>query len=108
MPLAIFLVLGLLPATAATLSLDVSRPVPGYAGSEPAPLAGFLRELDMRPGQSLIIRHAGGEQGSNQAASLRDWLVARGVPSSRIRLEPAAAAADQLILEILKTEEVRP
>ena len=47
----------------------------------------------------VFVEHAGGEPDSRFAEQLRDALVALGVPAARIRLEPAAADADRLILE---------
>ena len=51
--------------------------------------------------QTLVIRHAGGEDGAQFAAALRDALVSLGIPSARMRFEPAAAAPGQLILELV-------
>jgi len=48
-----------------------------------------------------VIRHAGGEAGERLADSLRQVLVSLGVPSARLRFEPAAAASGQLILELM-------
>jgi len=49
----------------------------------------------------LIIRHAGGDAGERMADDLRQALVSLGVPSARLRFEPAAAASGQLILELM-------
>ena len=56
----------------------------------------------------LHIRHAGGELDSRFAEQLRDALVALGVPAARIRLLPAAADADRLILEFSANGETGP
>ena len=56
----------------------------------------------------LRIRHAGGDPDSRFAEQLRDALVALGVPAARIRLVPAAADADRLILEFSANGETGP
>jgi hypothetical protein len=96
------LVLGLLPGAAEALSIAVADwPLPRRAEALAAhrPLGDFLRAFDRHDTSALRIRHAGGEVGSRFAGQLRDALVALGVPAARIRLEPAAADADRLILE---------
>lgn len=95
-------VLGLLPGAAESLSLaaaDWPSPRRAEALAAHRPLADFVRALDRLDAGVLRIRHAGGEPDSRFAEQLRDALVALGVPAARIRLEPAAADADRLILE---------
>lgn len=112
MPSAMMLfVLGMLPATAEALSLaaaDWAAPRRAEALAVYPPLGDFVRAFDRRDAQVLRIRHAGGEQGSRFAEQLRDALVALGVPAARIRLVPAAADADRLILEFSANGETGP
>lgn len=105
------LLLGMLPGAAESLSLtaaDWAPPRHAEALAAVPPLGNFLRTFDQQGKDVLRIRHAGGEAGSRFAEQLRDALVALGVPTARIRLVPAAADADQLILEISANGETVP
>jgi hypothetical protein len=107
----IWFVLGMLPGAAESLSLtaaDWAPPRHAEALAAVPPLGNFLRTLDQQDKAVLHIRHAGGEAGSRFAEQLRDALAALGVPAARIRLVPAAADADQLILEISANGETGP
>jgi len=64
------------------------------------PMRGLAQTLEASPNAILVIRHAGGETDGTRAAALRAALVALGIPSTRLRLEPAAAPAGSLILEL--------
>jgi len=103
MPYAMMLfVLGMLPGAAEALTLMAADwPQPRRAETLAAhrPLGDFLQALDQRNARVLRILHAGGETDSRFAEQLRDALVAFGVPSAHIRLVPAAADSEQLILE---------
>jgi hypothetical protein len=104
-------VLGLLPGTAESLSLAAAdwpppRRVEVLAAHRP--LAGFVRTLDRQDSGVLRIRHAGGDAGSRFAEQMRDALVALGVPAARIRLVPAAAEDDRLVLEFSVNGEAAP
>jgi hypothetical protein len=107
----ILLMLGMLPGAAESLALttaDWTPPRHAEALATVPALGNFLRSLDQHDKDVLRIRHAGGEAGSRFAEQLRDALVALGVPAARIRLVPAAADADQLILEISANGETGP
>jgi len=106
--LAMLFVLGGLSGAAETLSLPVrdwTTPLRAETVVQNRPLADFLHVFDKRPGNRLLIRHAGGETETVRAEALRDALVALGLPSKFIRLVPAAAPAGQLILEIAANGE---
>jgi len=64
------------------------------------PLVALVQALTKRDENVLVIRHAGGEAGERLAETLRQALVSLGVPSNRLRLEPAAAGRGELILEL--------
>ena len=103
MNLAMLFVLGSLSGAVETLALPVrdwSMPVRAESLVQDRPLADFLHAFDRHPGKLLLIRHAGGDTETVRAEALREALVALGLPSTRIRLIPAAAPAGQLILEI--------
>lgn len=102
--IAIAAILGLSAplASAATLSAG-DWPAPRDAATltrQPA-VAALVRALMDGRDRTLVIRHAGGEDGEQFATALRDALVALGVPSTRMRFEPAAASPGQLILELV-------
>ena len=103
--------LGLLPGTVESLSLAAAEWAPPRRAEALAahrPLGDFLRVLDRRDAGVLRIRHAGGERDSHFAEQLRDALVALGVPAARMRLVPAAADAEHLILEFSANGETGP
>jgi len=112
MPHAMMLfALGLLPGAAESLSLAAADWVPPRRAETLAAhrsLGDYLRTLDRGDTGVLRIRHAGGDAGSRFAEQLRDALVALGVPAARIRLLPAAADADRLILEFSANGETVP
>ena len=66
-----------------------------------APLRQVIRSLDRDPAPRLVIRYPGGDVGSAWAMEVRDWLVALGVASSRMELQPGSGAADAIVIEIL-------
>ena len=54
--------------------------------------------------QNVIVRHPGGDGGNAWALEFREWLVALGVPSTFITLEPGSGGADRLLILV----EARP
>jgi len=48
--------------------------------------------------QNIIVRHPGGDIGNAWALEFREWLVALGVPSQFITLEPGSGGADRLFI----------
>jgi hypothetical protein len=52
------------------------------------------------PNRHIVILYRGGETGTFHATELRDWLVALGVSSAHIELQPAGGPADELRLEV--------
>lgn len=87
---------------------DWVRPPQAEAVARNRPLAEMVRRVDRQSGGVLLVRHAGGETDSRRAEVLRDTLVALGLPSARIRLVPAAAPRDELIIEISENGETGP
>lgn len=49
----------------------------------------------------LMIRYPGGETGQLWAQELRAWLIALGIPSSRIDTQPGGPRDDQLLLSVV-------
>lgn len=62
-------------------------------------LAEAVRRWAGAPESVIVLRHPGGESGTRWARSVRDWLVALGVDSDHLRLEPGTAEADRLYIE---------
>lgn len=48
----------------------------------------------------IQIRFPGGNLGNAWAFELRDWLVALGVPSERVQLEPGSGMPDAMTLAV--------
>ncbi len=46
----------------------------------------------------VTIRYPGGDKGNAWALELREWLVALGIPSNYIVLEPGSGGQDHLLL----------
>lgn len=65
-----------------------------------APLREAVAALQGGRHLRLVIRHPEGEQGEFWAAELHDWLVALGVPSARMDLEPDTAVTERLDLVV--------
>ena len=57
-------------------------------------------------GQNVIVRHPGGDGGNAWALEFREWLVALGVPSHFIILEPGSGGVDRLLILIEATPAV--
>lgn len=71
------------------------------------PLRIFVTGLGESEGRVLRIRHGGGEVPARRAEGVRDALVALGLPSARLELMPAAAGADEIILETVSGDKGR-
>ena len=50
------------------------------------------------PHHRVTIRYPGGDKGNAWALELREWLVALGIPSNYILLEPGSGGQDRLLL----------
>ena len=57
-------------------------------------------------GQNVIVRHPGGDGGNAWALEFREWLVAFGVPSHFINLEPGSGGVDRLLILVEVTHTV--
>ncbi len=47
----------------------------------------------------IVIRYPGGDQGNQWAVELRDWLVALGVASNQIVLEPGSGVPGTMAID---------
>ena len=62
-----------------------------------------LSVFSEKEGQNVIVRHPGGDSGNAWALEFREWLVALGVPSHFITLEPGSGGADRLLILVEAT-----
>jgi hypothetical protein len=62
------------------------------------PVRAVLSVFSENGGQNVIVRHPGGDGGNAWALEFREWLVALGVPSHFIALEPGSGGVDRLLI----------
>ena len=74
-----------------------------HAVLELDPVRAVLSVFSEERGQNVIVRHPGGDAGNAWAFEFREWLVALGVPSDFITLEPGSGGADRLLILIEAT-----
>ena len=69
-----------------------------HAVLELDPVRAVLSMFAEEAGQNVIVRHPGGDGGDAWALEFREWLVALGVPSHFITLEPGSGGVDRLLI----------
>jgi len=74
-----------------------------HAVLELDPVRAVLSIFSEEGGQNVIVRHPGGDGGNAWALEFREWLVALGVPSQFITLEPGSGGADRLLILVEAT-----
>ena len=62
------------------------------------PVRAVLSVFTEERGQNVIVRYPGGDGGNAWALEFQEWLVAFGVPSHFITLEPGSGGADRLLI----------
>ncbi len=97
------------PVAADTLVLPAGELEPSTTARLLAhgPLRMLVTGLGESGGRVLRIRHGGGEVPARRAEGVRDALVALGLPSAWLELMPAAAGADEIILETVSGDKGR-
>lgn len=65
-------------------------------------LAAAIERLQQQPQTRLQIRYPGGDEGVLWSEELQAWLVALGLPSSRIERVPGGSTADRIQLDIVQ------
>jgi len=60
-----------------------------------------MAQVQKAPQSVVLVRYPGGNLGNAWAVELRDWLVALGLDSGRVRLEPGSGIADAITLTVL-------
>lgn len=79
---------------------DWARPRSGEAVRQMPGLREATREWMSSSGAVLTIRYAGGDDGTLWAEEVRDWLVALGIASSALRVEPGGSDEGRLELVV--------
>jgi hypothetical protein len=98
---AFFLALFPLVASAAILTVTPEDWAQLRESAAPAPALGeLLAALEREHDGVVLVRHPSGDQGARWAEAVRDFLVARGLPSARIAFVPAPFEAEKLELEV--------
>jgi hypothetical protein len=69
------------------------------AWSRLEPLARTVEAFDAGAGARILVRYPGGDAGNVWARQVRDRLVAMGIASRHIELQPGSGYADSLVLE---------
>jgi hypothetical protein len=88
-------------ATGVTITAEQwARPRSGRTVAAFPGLAGLVAQLESAPDKHLALRFAPGDEAVLWAEELRAWLVALGLPSARLALEPGSPDADRLMLEL--------
>ena len=83
------------------LSADTwARPRDGQVVNQMMPLPDVVASWSEDPGQRLIIRYPGGEDGQLWAYELRSWLVSLGVPLESQELVAGSEQAGQIEIEL--------
>jgi len=59
----------------------------------------IVMAFDQEESERIVIRYPGGDAGTAWAEELRDWLVALGISSSRVLLQPGSGKAETIVLE---------
>jgi hypothetical protein len=81
---------------------DWSRPRDGRSVVAMPPLPEVVAAWTRQPGQRLLVRYPGGEEGLLWAHELRSWLVALGIPMQAQELVPGSGKADRVELELTR------
>ena len=94
------------PVTLLEMSLgyqDWPKRRSAYAVLELDAVRAVLSIFSEEGGQNVIVRHPGGDGGNAWALEFREWLVALGVPSHFIILEPGSGGVDRLLILVEAT-----
>ena len=58
-----------------------------------------------KPGQSITIRHPGGDAGRRWGQTVHRWFVAFGVPLEYLVVEAGSGGADQILIVFIDREK---
>lgn len=79
-----------------------ARPRDGAAMVQMRPLPEVVEAWAREPGQRLVVRYPGGEEGLLWANELRSWLVALGIPLEHQELVAGSRQPDHIELELTR------
>ena len=79
-----------------------ARPRDGAAMVQMRPLPEVVEAWAREPGQRLVVRYPGGEEGLLWANELRSWLVALGIPLEHQDLVAGSRQPDNIELELTR------
>lgn len=103
----LFLIVAMLPSAAladevwqVTLE-EWSQPRAGEAMTHLPALREALHALLEVESGELLLRYPGGDRGVLWAHELRAWLIALGLESQRIAMQPGSVAADTIELNLI-------
>ncbi len=85
-----------------SLSADTwAQPRDGRSVAQMAPLPELAAAWLRQPGQRIVVRYPGGEEGLLWAHELRSWLIALGIPGADQELVAGSHQADRIELELV-------
>ena len=85
-----------------SLSADTwAQPRDGRSVAQMEPLPELVSTWSRQPGQRLVVRYPGGEEGLLWAHELRSWLIALGIPGDDQELVAGSHQADRIELELV-------
>ena len=64
-----------------------------------------LARFNESPGQSITIRHPGGDSGRQWGEKVYQWFVAFGVPLEYLVMEAGSGGADQILVVFIDREK---
>ncbi|KPK38188.1 MAG: hypothetical protein AMJ69_09075 [Gammaproteobacteria bacterium SG8_47] len=76
-------------------------PRSGQAIVEMPALQDVMAEMRESDGSRLIVRYPGGDEGTLWARELHAWLVALGLGSQRIEMQPGSRQADTIEMQVV-------
>lgn len=77
-----------------------ARPRSGADLASLPELRALIEVFERQPDGQVVVRHGTGEEAGLWAEEMRSWLVALGIPSSRVRTEVDPAVKGELHLEV--------
>lgn len=110
MKFSVFVFLGYILATAVSQSADSTRIITAEQWAVPRsaetiinmpPIREIINHMQTLPGNRLLIRYPGGEEGVLWVSELRSWLVSLGISSQTMELVPGSEQ-NQIELSVIQ------